>query len=180
MPYKWEDGLASQLPSGATKGLKWCVFLLRQIWIVRRFVRLSGGNRDAGQNMSHRRGADISTTEGFSYLDLLSFLNLVLSLISYCCLLFSKSALVFLSLEQASMAEILTEQIEALKQQQRQQQHGTTQSSKDSSAQASAAGTEKRQAFPKGVVLDKDGKPFVSHLLPVSCHSLLANCSTED
>lgn len=65
------------------------------------------------------------------------------------------------------MAEILTEQIEAVKDRQRdfgQMPTTTTSHLPSSTGKKDEGQKEPKQTLPKGVVLDKDGKPFVSFI----------------
>ena len=59
---------------------------------------------------------------------------------------------------ESEMADILTEQIIALKKQQSAFKQASTSSEGDNEKST-------QQKLPKGVVLDKDGKPFVTLLL---------------
>lgn len=64
------------------------------------------------------------------------------------------------------MAEILTEQIEALKEDQERRNRSALKSNTSATSTGETQGSqnEPKQTLPKGVVLDKDGKPFVSSL----------------
>ena len=73
------------------------------------------------------------------------------------------------------MAEILTEQIEAIKVRQRdfQQMPIPTSQSNPSTEKTGEDKKDPKQGLPKGVVLDKDGKPSVSqYLIRFACGSL--------